>query len=56
MLVRSMCNDEIHHESHTVLLQCSDQKVHVRQSAILWVDGLVVRDVVAHVGLWRLVD
>jgi hypothetical protein len=53
VLVGSVIEDHVEDDSDVVLAAFGDEVVHVREGAVLWVDGLVIGDVVAEVNLRR---
>ncbi|KAI3485398.1 hypothetical protein L1887_51321 [Cichorium endivia] len=55
MLVRGVVYDEVEDELDAARVTLGDELVHVSDGAVGRVDGLVVRDVVAHVDLRRVV-
>ncbi|EEQ39342.1 hypothetical protein CLUG_03469 [Clavispora lusitaniae ATCC 42720] len=52
---RGVVNDQVQNQFHATRVNLRNQLVHVLESSILWVDILVVADVVAHVISRRIV-
>lgn len=51
MLVRCVIDDQIQNDTHIALVALSDENLHILHSSVRGVNGLIVRDVIAHVNL-----
>ena len=56
MLVGGVVQHQIHDDTDVALLRLRNQTIEILHRAILRVDGLIIRDVVAEVDLRRRVD
>ena len=56
MLVRGVVHHHIHEDANVSLLGFGYESVKISESAILWVDVLVVGDVVTKIDLWGGID
>jgi len=50
-----MVHHKVHHQLHITLLEPLNELVNVPQRAILWINVLIVRDIITHVNLWAFV-
>ena len=53
VFVRGVIEDHVKDDTNVSLLPLGDEVVHIGDGAVLWIDGLVVGDVVAEVNLGR---
>ena len=56
VFVGSVIDDEVHHELHVMFVQGRNQCVDIFEGAVDWIDVFIVRDIVTHICLGRLVD
>lgn len=54
-LIRGVIDNEVHHQLHPSLLQLRYQIIHIFISSVPRVNGFVIGNVVAHIGLWTFV-
>src|ERR1041385_2048802 len=56
MLVRGMIQNQIRYHPYIALPGFGHQTVEVGHGSVLWIDGLIVGDVVAEIDLWGWIE